>query len=108
MKKYVFIMDAIALLKRLMDGRRVEGVLFIDEATGKLSFKPYNRQTYVRPKDRLIRRLEHGWVKESKDNIKLFQSVPKELGTAKVMSVIDREVEEGKDALVDWEIINFL
>ena len=34
--------------------------------------------------------------------------MPKELGTAKVMSVIDREVEEGKDALIDWELIDFV
>ena len=43
MKKYVFVLNAVELLGRLMNGKRVEGVLFIDENTGRLTFKAYNR-----------------------------------------------------------------
>lgn len=107
MKKYVFIMDALGQLVRLQSGRRVQGVLYVDEETGRLTFKAYNRMPRLRTKDRLIRRLEHGWVKESKERFKLFSSVPKELGTPRVMAVMDRETQEAKDALADWEMINF-
>ena len=108
MKKYIFIMDAIEQLAKVLNGKRVEGVLYMDEDTGRLTFKAYNRLSRTKPKDRLIHRLEHGWVKESKERYKLFESVPKELGAVRVMKVMDREVKEAKSALVDWELIEFL
>ena len=43
MKKYIFVLDAIRLLAMLMDGKRVEGVLYMDEY-GKPTFKPYFRK----------------------------------------------------------------
>lgn len=104
MKKYIFLQDAIELLERLMDGKRVEGALYVDESTGRLTFKPYYRRGRHRVKDWLIRRLEHGWVRESTERIKVYQSVPKVLGTARVMTVLDREQQEVKDALVEREV----
>lgn len=105
MKKYIFVLNAITLLGILKKGKRVEGVLFIDEETGCLSFKAYNRMPRVkRKRDRLIALLEHGWVKESTDRIKVYESVPKELGTPRVMTILDREHMAAKDALIDREI----
>ena len=43
MKKFVFVLNAIELLALLMNGKRVEGVLYIDQDTGVLTFKAYNR-----------------------------------------------------------------
>ena len=48
MKKYIFILDALELMTKLMVGKRVEGVLNMDENTGRLTFKAYNRQPRVR------------------------------------------------------------
>ena len=109
MKKYVFVMNAIELLQRLVSGKRVEGVLYVDGDTGRLTFKAYNRTCLKRrAKDRLIRLLEHGWVKESAERIKIYESIPKNLGTARVMAVLDRESDEVKEALIDREIIEFV
>ena len=44
MRKNVYVLNAIELLGQLMNGKRVEGVLYIDQNTGKLTFKAYNRQ----------------------------------------------------------------
>jgi hypothetical protein len=52
--------------------------------------------------------LEHGWVKESAERIKVYESIPKNLGTARVMAVLDRESDEVKEALIDREIIEFV
>ena len=104
MKKYIFVLNAIELLKKLMSGKRVKGVLYIDDETGRLTFKAYNLTPITRNNDRMIHKLEHGWVKESKERIKLFESLPKELGTARVLAVIDRETKEAKDALIDREL----
>ena len=106
MKKFIYLLDAIELLGRLVSKQRVQGVLYIDESTGKLTFKPYyGRGQHA--KDRLIRPLEHGWVRESKERFKVFHSVPKTLGVPRVMNVLDREQQEVKSALMDWDVIEF-
>ena len=106
MKKFVTVLNAIELLERIAGGKRVEGVLFLDEDTGRLTFKAYNRKSKKRWRDRVIRYLEHGWVKESKERIKIYESIPKIVGTARVMGCLDREIGEAKDALMVREIID--
>ena len=105
-KKYVIITNAIEALTKLKAEKRLEGVLFIDKTNGSIKFKAYNRKPRVRLKDRIIRYLEHGWVKESPDRIKVYESLPKNIGTARMMSVLEREAKEVKNALMEWEIID--
>ena len=105
MKKYVFVLNAIELLKQLLNGKRVEGVLYMDENTGKLTFKAYNRQPRVRHRDRLVKKLPWGWVKESLERIKVFGSFPKDVGTARVMGLLEEHTRDAKNALIEREII---
>ena len=105
-KKYVIITNAIEALTKLKAEKRLEGVLFIDKTNGSIKFKAYNRKPRVRLKDRIIRYLEHGWVKESPDRIKVYESLPKNIGTARMMSVLERETKEVKSALMEREIID--
>ena len=105
-KKYVIITNAIEALTKLKADKRLEGVLFIDKTNGSIKFKAYNRKPRVRLKDRIIRYLEHGWVKESPDRIKVYESLPKNIGTARMMSVLEREAKEAKNALMEREIID--
>ena len=107
MNKNVFVTDAAELQKRIKSGKRVEGVLFIDKNTGKLTFRAYNRQPYTRPKERLLYQMEHGWLKESKERIKLFESVPKHLGADRIMAVFEREIRESEDVLIEREKVHF-
>jgi hypothetical protein len=107
-KKYVIITNAIEALTKLKAEKRLEGVLFIDKTNGSIKFKAYNRKPRVRLKDRIIRYLEHGWVKESADRIKVYESLPKNIGTARMMSVLEREAKEVKNALIDYELIEFV
>ena len=101
-------MNGLSVLEKLEVEKRVEGVLFVDKSTGRITFKAYNRKPIKRMRDRLIRVLEHGWVKESAERIKVYDSIPKVLGTARVMSVLDREMDTAKDALIDRELIEFI
>ena len=107
-KKYVIITNAIEALTKLKAEKRLEGVLFIDKTNGSIKFKAYNRKPRVRLKDRIIRYLEHGWVKESPDRIKVYESIPKDIGTARVMNVLEREAKEVKNALIEYELIEFV
>ena len=103
-KKYIEFAEDI--LVRLSEGRYVEGSLYRDELTGRITFKAYNRKPRIRLKDRIIRILEHGWVKESEQRIKVYESIPKDIGTARVMGVLDREIKSAKDALIDRELLD--
>ena len=107
MRKYIFILDALELMNKLLQGKRVEGVLFVDENTGRLSFKAYNRQTKVREKDRLVKKLPWGWFKESIGRIKVFGSFPKDMGTAAVMGLMDDNHRLAKNAMIERELIEF-
>ena len=104
MRKYVFVLNAIELLNQLLDGKRVEGVLYVDQNTGKLTFKAYNRQARVREKDRLVKKLPWGWVKESLERIKVFGSFPKDMGTAGVMGLLEEHNRDAKNALIEREL----
>ncbi len=106
MKKYIFVLNAVELLSQLVNGKRVEGVLFIDQNTGKLTFKAYNRVASKHGKNQLVKKLPWGWVKESVQRIKVFGSFPKEVGTMKVINLLDEHTKEAKTAIVDNEIIN--
>ena len=105
MKKYIFVLNALELMTRLYVGKRVEGVLFVDENTGKLTFKAYNRKPQVRQKDQLVKKLPWGWVKESLERIKVFGSFPKDMGTARIITYLEDHTRVAKNALIEREII---
>ena len=105
MKKFVFVLNAIELLAQLMNGKRVEGVLYIDQDTGVLTFKAYNRQPRIREKDRLVKKLPWGWVKESLLRVKRYSSLPKELTLPEKLAILDEENELAKNALIESYII---
>ena len=104
MKKYIEIEEEV--YNRILAGKYVDGSMRILKNPARIVFRAFNRKPRVRLKDRLIRILEHGWVKESEQRIKVYESIPKNLGTARVMSVLDREMKEAKSALIDREIID--
>ena len=108
MRKYIFVMDALNLMTNLIVGKRVEGVLYMDENTGRLTFKAYKRLSrepgYVRPKDQLVKKLPWGWVKESLERVKVFGSFPKDVGTASVMGLLEEHTRNAKNALIEKEL----
>ena len=108
MKKYIFILNAIELYKLLMSGKYVQGVLYMDQDTGRITFKAYNRQPRIREKDMLVKKLPWGWVKESVERIKVFGSFPKDVGTAQVMGLLEDTTRDAKNALIDRELIDFI
>ena len=105
MKKYIFILNAINVMAKLLKERRVEGVLYVDENTGRLTFKAYNRQPRDRH-ERVVCRLENGWLKESPQRYKFYNSVRKDLGRRLVNVVMHRELNTAMQALEIEEILD--
>ena len=106
MKKYIVIEEEV--LVRLVEGKCVGGSLCRDKWTGVIMFKAYNRQPRKRQKDQLVKKLPWGWVKESAKKLKVFGSFPKDMGTARVMGLLDEHTREAKNALIDRELIEFM
>ena len=95
------------VMNLLKKGFKVEGRLWLEETEdGELIiwFDRYNRKPQPKQRNWLIRRLEHGWVKESVERIKVYESIPKEIGMPRILAVIDRETKEAKEALIDHEL----
>ena len=105
MKKY--IENEMGVLERLVEGKRVEGALRRDEWTGRICFRAYNRQPRCQEKDKLVKKLPWGWVKESQERLKVFGSFPKDVGTARVMGLLEDNTRDAKNALIDRELIEF-
>ncbi len=101
MKKYIIIDEEV--IDRLVEGKYVEGSLHRDKWTGAITFNAWKRKSPKNRKDKLVKKL-----KESVKNIKVFGSIPKDLGTAQVMAMLDEHSHDAKDALIDREIINFV
>ena len=85
MKKYIFIDNAAELLDSIACGKRVEGVLFKDKNTGCITFKAYQRKA---PRHRYER----------------LQSIPKVIGTPKVLTTLERETKEAGMAIIDYAL----
>ena len=105
MKKYIELSDEV--IARLVSGKCVEGSLHRDEWTGKVTFRAYQRQSRVREKDCLIKKLPWGWVKESIERIKVYGSFPKDMGSAAVMGLMDDHNRSAKNAMIERELIEF-
>ncbi len=95
------ILDAMAGLKK---GKRIEGALYVDKGTGLLTFKPYFRKPRTYMADKLICYLEEGWVKESAERIKVHVSINKLLGMARIVSILERNTRDAKNALINKEM----
>lgn len=103
MRKYVEI--PLEIMERLTEGKCVEGSLRRDEWTGKVTFRAYQRKPQ-KHHDRVVCQLENGWLKESPQRYKFYNSVKKDLGRRRVDVVMHRELKSAMQALEIEEILD--
>ena len=103
MRKIIELSEEV--IARLVCGKCVEGSLRRDEWTGKVTFRAYQRMPREREKDRLVKKLPWGWVKESLLRVKRYSSLPKELTLPEKLAILDEENELAKNALIENYII---
>ena len=104
--KKIILKNEQEIMNALTTGRMVEGRLALVTTEGgqkAIEFKAYNRKSKKRSKDRLVCYLEHGWVKESPERIKVFESLPKRLGGVRMAVALDREVDVVTGLLLENE-----
>ena len=94
----------------MLSGKRVEGTIGIDLNIMLGNLNAFKRKSrlpgYV--KDKLIKKLPWGWVKESPERIKVHGSFPKDVGTVQVMGLLDEHFRDAMNALINREIIDFV
>ena len=100
-----FIVIPIEVIERLVEGKCVEGSLRRDEWTGKLTFRAYQRQ-HRKQHDRVVCQLENGWLKESPQRYKFYNSVKKDIGRRVVDVVMRRELNTAMQTLEIEEILD--
>ena len=95
MKKSIEISkETIAVIE---SGKKVVGQVFVDQTSGKLTFKAFSRNS--RKKDRTIMVLESGWLKESQTRMKFFSSVKKAAGAKCISRAMNRDLCISLDAV---------
>ena len=102
-KKYIEI--PMEVMERLVEGKCVEGSLRRDKWTGKVTFRAYQRQARNRH-ERVVCQLENGWLKESPQRYKFYNSVRKDLGRRMVDVVMHRELNTAMEQLEIEEILD--
>ena len=103
MKKYIELSDEV--IARLVSGKCVEGSLHRDEWTGKVTFRAYQRQPRDRH-ERVVCQLENGWLKESPQRYKFYNSVRKDLGRRMVDVVMHRDLKSAMEVMEIQEILD--
>jgi hypothetical protein len=102
MKKYVDIINAAPVLARLESGKSVEGGLFVDQETGLLSFRPYNRLSrepgYV-PPTVVLYETANGSLRQTAKRNKIMVSVKRSLGKLRGATEILAQARELTDHL---------
>ena len=79
------------------EGKKLPGVIMYDAEEDGLVFTPFGKSK--RKKDRTIKVLEHGWLKESAQRVKFFSSVKKTLGASRVYQAMDDDLFEAMQVL---------
>ena len=105
MTKKVFIINADVALKLLKAGRKLQGVLYYDEHTSMLTYKPNNSPSQNGNSDSLVGRTDFGRVTENSKFIKVYELYPKMMGVKRMTKAVDREAEDVKDLIMTREII---
>lgn len=93
-------------IERLQSGRCVEGSLRMNLQTSELTFNMWKKRKRRSFDDNTICQLEHGWIKESPQRIKFFNSVKKNLGRHTISTTFHRELKTAMTALEVEESIN--
>ena len=93
-----------AVLVRMRKGEFVQGSLHYDQWTGEKQFNAYVRKSRLHIKDKVVKKLPWGWVKESMENQKRVTSFSKHLPLAEKLQILDSENELAKKILVEREL----
>ncbi len=105
MKKYIFVINAIAVLNLLKSGKKLQGVLYYDKAQRALVFKANNPPKTKTNTTDVLGHTDFGRVTRNSRFVNIIQHYPISMGTRRMVNAIDRETEDVKDIVITNDLI---
>lgn len=102
MKKEVLLLNALAVMERLEQGKSVEGGMSLDQETGCIVFRPYNRlsrEPGCVPPSVTLYETPNGSLRQTAQRNKIVVSVKRKLGNIRGAVEIMAQARELTDYL---------
>ena len=106
MKKFIFIPNFLAVIAGLLRGESFEGRLFIDKKTHVLTLKLWNRKARKYTSYNKVGDTDYGSVWKSEKHLLWREKLPLSMGTGRMLSAMERDKDQAKQAVVDDYIID--
>jgi len=108
MKKYIFIIDFIGIISKLLRGESVEGRMYYDQAQKRIVFQPWYRKAPKHAPQKKVCDLDSGYLAETDKHIVRHEKFPLSVGLKGIMRLLKRDQEQTVDALTDRDLIDFV
>jgi len=106
MKKFIYIPNFLAIIAGLLRGESFEGRLFIDKETHVLTLKLWNRKAPKYTSYNKVGDTDYGSVWKSGKHLLWREKLPLSMGTGRMLSAMERDKDQAKQAVVDDYIID--
>lgn len=106
MKKFIYIPKFLAIIAGLLRGESFEGRLFIDKETHVLTLKLWNRKAPKYTSYNKVGDTDYGSVWKSGKHLLWREKLPLSMGTGRMLSAMERDKDQAKQAVVDDYIID--
>ena len=105
MKKFIFIVNAIELIARLLAGESIEGKLYIDKDTQVLTFKAWNRKAPKYTKYRKTGDTDYGSTWKSDKHLLWREKYPLSMGLDRILTAMEADKNQAQQNVVTDYII---
>ena len=106
MKKFIFVVNAIELVARLLAGESIEGKLYIDKDTHVLTFKAWNRTAPKNSKYRKTGDTDFGSLWKSDRHLLWREKLPLSMGLDRMLTAMEADKNQAQKNLVDEYIFD--
>ena len=106
MRKLVWVINAVDVVKTIKTGKKLQGVIAWDDKLGMITIKANNPPGVKVNKSSLLCRMDFGRVTETGQFYNVIEHFPKVLGLDRIKKAFDRDERDEKTAIITNEIIN--
>ena len=106
MKKFIYIPGFLAIVAGLLRGESFEGRLFIDKETHVLTLKLWKRKAPKNTSYNKVAETDYGSMWKSEKHLLWREKLPLSMGTGHMLSAMERDKDQAKQAVVDDYIID--
>ena len=106
MRKFIYIPNFLAIIAGLLRGESFEGRLFIDKKTHVLTLKLWERKAPKCTSYSKVCDTDYGSVWKSEQHLLWREKLPLSMGTGRMLSAMERDKDQAKQAVVDDYIID--